>query len=57
MKFQEKSFPSPAEYKSKAYIIETNLEVLNIEGGVDSEKKSIEILSQLVAGEKKWMSL
>ena len=47
----EKVFLSPAEYKSKACIIETDLEALNIE--VDSEKKSIEVLSQLVTGEKK----
>ena len=47
----ENFFSLPAEYKSKAYIIETDLEALNIE--VDSEKKSIEVLSQLVAGEKK----
>ena len=50
-KISGKVFPTPAEYKSKACIIETDLEALNIE--VDSEKKSIEVLSQLVAGEKK----
>jgi len=46
-----KVFPTPAEYKSKACMIKTDLEALNI--GIDSEKKSIEVLSQLVAGEKK----
>ena len=44
-------FPTPAEYKSKACMIKTDLEALNI--GIDSEKKSIEVLSQLVASEKK----
>jgi rubrerythrin len=39
------------EYKGKTCTAETDLEALNI--GIDSEKKSIEILSQLVAGEKK----
>ena len=33
------------EYKSKACIVETDLEALNI--GVNSEKKSIEVLSQI----------
>ena len=46
-----KVFPAPMEYKSKTCTAETDLEALNI--GIDSEKKSIEILSQLVAGEKK----
>jgi rubrerythrin len=46
-----KVFPSPAEYSSKVCTIGTDLEALNI--GIDSEKKSIEILSQLVADEKK----
>ncbi len=50
-KIQGKVFPTPAEYKSKACMIKTDLEALNI--GIDSEKKSIEVLSQLVAGEKK----
>jgi rubrerythrin len=45
-----KVFPTPAECQSKACIIKTDLEALNI--GVGFEKKSIEILSQLVAGEK-----
>ena len=46
-----KVFPTPVEYKNKTCTIETDLEALNI--GIDSEKKSIEVLSQLVAGEKK----
>jgi rubrerythrin len=46
-----KVFPTPMEYKGKTCTAETDLEALNI--GIDSEKKSIEILSQLVAGEKK----
>jgi rubrerythrin len=46
-----KVFPAPVEYKSKACMAETDLEALDI--GIDSEKKSIELLSQLVAGEKK----
>ena len=46
-----KVFPAPVEYKSKTCMAETDLEALNI--GIDSEKKSIEVLSQLVAGEKK----
>ena len=46
-----KVFPAPVEYKSKTYMAETDLEALNI--GIGSEKKSIEVLSQLVAGEKK----
>ena len=47
-----KVFPAPVGYKSKTtYTAATDLEALNI--GIDSEKKSIEILSQLVAGEKK----
>jgi rubrerythrin len=46
-----KVFPAPVEYKSKACTVETDLQALNI--GIDSEKKSIEVLSRLVAGEKK----
>ena len=46
-----KVFPAPVEYRNKTYTAETDLEALNI--GINSEKKSIEVLSQLVAGEKK----
>ena len=46
-----KVFPAPVEDEIKTCVAETDLEAINI--GIDSEKKSIEVLGELVAGEKK----
>ena len=46
-----KVFPVPTDDKDEACAVENDLEALDI--GIDAEKRSIEVLSQLVADEKK----
>ena len=50
-KIPGKVFSTRAEYKSRACMTKTDLEALNT--GIDFGKKSIEVMSQLAAGEKK----
>jgi rubrerythrin len=46
-----KVFPVPTDDKNEACAVENDLEALDI--GIDAEKRSIEVLSQLAVDEKK----